>query len=155
MIAVASSKGICILEFTDRRMLETQFKQVEKFYGSPILPGKSVYFDELRKQLKEYFNGDRRDFSVALNLVGTEFQKSVWKILQTIPYGETISYKTEAQRLGKPSAVRAVANANGHNRISIIIPCHRVIGDNGKLVGYGGGLWRKEWLLKHEGAIGN
>lgn len=150
MIAVASSKGICILEFTDRRMLETQFKQVEKFYGSPILPGKSIYFDELRKQLKEYFNGDRRDFSVALNMVGTEFQKSVWKILRTIPYGETISYKTEAQRLGKPSAVRAVANANGHNRISIIIPCHRVIGDNGKLVGYGGGLWRKEWLIKHE-----
>ncbi len=150
MIAVASSKGICILEFTDRRMLETQFKQVEKFYGSPILPGKSVFFEELRKQLKEYFSGDRRDFSVALNMVGTEFQKSVWKILQTIPYGETISYKTEAQRLGKPSAVRAVANANGHNRISIIIPCHRVIGDNGKLVGYGGGLWRKEWLIKHE-----
>ena len=150
MIAVAASKGICILEFTDRRMLETQFKQVEKFYGSPILPGKSVFFDELRKQLKEYFKGDRRNFSVELNMVGTEFQKSVWKILQTIPYGETISYKTEAQRLGKPSAVRAVANANGHNRISIIIPCHRVIGDNGKLVGYGGGLWRKEWLIKHE-----
>lgn len=150
MIAVASSAGICILEFTDRRMLETQFRQVEKHFRSPILPGSSRYFEELKKQLKEYFEGGRKNFDIALKTVGTDFQKSVWNILMTIPYGKTISYKEEAAGLMNPKAVRAVANANGHNRIAIIIPCHRVIGDNGKLVGYGGGLWRKDWLIRHE-----
>ncbi len=150
MIAVASSKGICILEFTDRRMLETQFRQVEKHFQSPILPGKNKHFEILKIQLAEYFNGNRKEFEVPLHTVGTPFQKSVWDILRKIPYGETISYKKEAEMLGKPTAVRAVANANGHNRIAVIIPCHRVIGDNGKLVGYGGGLWRKDRLLKLE-----
>lgn len=155
MIAVAASKGICILEFTDRRMLETEFKQIEKYFKSPILPGKSEHFAELKQQLAEYFKNKRKEFDLPLVTPGTEFQNGVWNVLRGIPYGETISYKKEAILLGNPKAVRAVANANGMNRISIVIPCHRVIGDNGKLVGYGGGLWRKEWLLKHEGAIEN
>ncbi|MBK7212963.1 MAG: methylated-DNA--[protein]-cysteine S-methyltransferase [Bacteroidales bacterium] len=102
------------------------------------------------QQLKEYFEGKRIDFSVEVNPVGTDFQKRVWTELLNIPFGQTISYMQLAQRLGDPKAVRAVGHANGQNRINILIPCHRVIGSGGKLTGYGGGLWRKDWLLKHE-----
>jgi methylated-DNA-[protein]-cysteine S-methyltransferase len=102
------------------------------------------------EQLDEYFRGARKEFSVNLVLQGTDFQKQVWKQLTKIPFGATGSYRDIAAALGKPTACRAVGNANGRNRISMIIPCHRVIGSNGKLVGYGGGLWRKEWLLQHE-----
>jgi len=114
------------------------------------LPGENPHFDLLRKEIGEYFEGKRKSFSVPLDAPGTEFQKSVWEELKRIPYGKTISYKTQAAKLKKPEAVRAVANANGHNRISIIIPCHRVIGEDGTLTGYGGGLWRKKWLLDFE-----
>ena len=150
MMAVASDKGICLFELTDRRMLETELKQLQKHFKSNILPGKSKYFDQLLKQTKEYFDGKRRSFDLQLDTPGTKFQNEVWKVLQTIPYGETRSYKQQAIAIGNVKAVRAVANANGCNRIAIIIPCHRVIGDDGKLVGYGGGLWRKQWLLNHE-----
>ena len=150
MMAVACEKGICLFEFTDRRMLETELKQIRNHFKSEILPGKSIYFEMLENQIDEYFNGKRKKFNIPLVTPGSEFQNNVWKILQTIPYGETRSYKGQAELLGNPKAVRAVANANGANRISIIIPCHRVIGENGKLTGYGGGLWRKNWLLNHE-----
>jgi AraC family transcriptional regulator of adaptative response/methylated-DNA-[protein]-cysteine methyltransferase len=153
MFAVASSIGICILEFTDRKMLETEIQQVEKFFRTKILPGTSPHFDKLQKQLNAYFNRRRKSFDVPLDVIGTKYQKMVWQVLQLIPYGRTISYKTEAKLLGSPKAYRAVANANGQNKISIVIPCHRVIGDDGSLTGYGGGLWRKEWLLKLEKAI--
>jgi len=102
-------------------------------------------------QLDEYFRGTRREFSLVLEPEGTTFQQKVWKQLRAIPYGKTASYLEIAQAIGNPKAVRAVGAANGANPISIIIPCHRVIGTNGKLTGYGGGLWRKEWLLDHEG----
>jgi methylated-DNA-[protein]-cysteine S-methyltransferase len=101
-------------------------------------------------QLDGYFRGTRRAFSVNVILQGTEFQKQVWRQLMTIPCGETVSYQDIAIAIGKPTACRAVGSANGKNNISIIIPCHRVIGSDGKLTGYGGGLWRKEWLLQHE-----
>ena len=104
-------------------------------------------------QLDEYFKGERQDFSLNLEPEGTDFQKAVWGQLTTIPYGQTVSYLDIARLVGDEKAVRAVGAANGHNKISIIIPCHRVIGSNGKLTGYGGGLWRKEWLLKHEGRL--
>lgn len=150
MMAVASEEGICLFDFTDRRMLETELKQIQKHFKSNILPGKSKYFDLLKMQVDEYFKGERKKFDVPLVTPGTKFQNEVWKILQTIPYGQTRSYKAQAVILGNVKAVRAVANANGDNRISILIPCHRVIGEDGKLVGYGGGLWRKQWLLNHE-----
>ena len=102
-------------------------------------------------QLDEYFQGRRREFSVNLILQGTEFQKQVWQQVMKIPFGKTVSYQDVAVALGKPKACQAVGNANGKNKIPIIIPCHRVLGNNGKLTGYGGGLWRKEWLLRHEG----
>ena len=102
------------------------------------------------KQIDEYFKGNRSQFLLSLDPEGTEFQKLVWRQLETIPFGEVVSYRQIAGAIGKPKAFRAVGNANGKNPISIIIPCHRVIGSDGRLTGYGGGLWRKEWLIKHE-----
>lgn len=101
-------------------------------------------------QLDEYFQGSRKIFNLNLNIEGTVFQKSVYTALCNIPYGETASYKDIAQTVGSAKAVRAVGNTNNKNKIAIIIPCHRVIGSNGKLVGYAGGVWRKQWLLEHE-----
>ncbi|WP_411748136.1 methylated-DNA--[protein]-cysteine S-methyltransferase [Psychrobacillus psychrotolerans] len=101
-------------------------------------------------QLDEYFKGERHVFSFPYNFEGTEFQKKVWNALTTIPYAETGSYKDIATAINNEKAVRAVGTANGKNRLSIIIPCHRIIGTNGRLTGYAGGLWRKEWLLQHE-----
>ncbi len=152
MMAVACEDGICMFDFTDRRMLETELKQIQKHFKSSILPGKSKYFEPLQRQIDEYYKGKRKNFDIPIVTPGSKFQNEVWKILQTIPYGETRSYKTQATLLGNVKAVRAVANANGDNRISIIIPCHRVIGEDGKLTGYGGGLWRKQWLLNLEKA---
>lgn len=142
--------GICLLEFSDRRMLETELKQLAKYFNAAIIQGENKYFNLLRKELKEYFEHKLQNFTVPLNAPGSDFQKAVWNELRNIPFGKTRSYKEQATALGKPEAVRAVANANGMNRISIIIPCHRVIGADGSLTGYGGGLWRKNWLLEHE-----
>jgi methylated-DNA-[protein]-cysteine S-methyltransferase len=105
-------------------------------------------------QLDQYFKGERHDFALNLDPDGTAFQKTVWDQLLKIPYGQTVSYIEIARRLGNEKTVRAVGLANGQNPISLIIPCHRVIGSNGDLIGYGGGLWRKEWLLIHEGSLG-
>jgi methylated-DNA-[protein]-cysteine S-methyltransferase len=105
-------------------------------------------------QLEEYFNGQRKSFSVKLNPLGTDFQKRVWAELQNIPFGNRISYMKQTLRLGDEKAIRAVASANGKNPIWIIIPCHRVIGSDGSLTGYAGGIWRKEWLLEHESPSG-
>lgn len=150
MISCATEKGICLLEFTDRKMLETELKGLAKILNATIIQGYSVYFDLLKQQLDEYFQGKRKEFSIPLFTPGSSFQQSVWQALQTIPYGETRSYKQQAIALNRQAAVRAIANANGMNRISILIPCHRVIGENGHLTGYGGGIWRKKWLLDHE-----
>ena len=102
------------------------------------------------KQIDGYFSGNRKEFSLKLDPLGTKFQKSVWRQLEKIPYGTVVSYGKIATIIGKPTAGRAVGNANGKNPIPIIIPCHRVVGNDGSLTGYGGGLWRKEWLINHE-----
>jgi AraC family transcriptional regulator of adaptative response/methylated-DNA-[protein]-cysteine methyltransferase len=176
MVAGATETGVCLLEFSDRRMLEAQLARVRKWCGtrggargepmagpaakpaarcSPAaVPGENKYTRELRAQVDAYFAGERRDFTVPLETWGTPFQEKVWAALRTIPYGETWSYADLAKRIGNPAAVRAVAKANGDNRISILIPCHRVIGSDGELTGYGGGLWRKRALLDREGAAG-
>ena len=108
---------------------------------------------ECVKQLDQYFRGGRQEFSLKLAPSGTAFQKKVWRQLEKIPYGKTVSYLDIAKSIGQKKAVRAVGSANGRNKIVIIIPCHRVLGSHGQLTGYGGGLWRKEWLLKHEKAL--
>ena len=150
MIAGATNKGICMLEFADSKLIELEFRQLKKIYNAPLVDGDSPHFHTLRSQLEEYFKGERRNFDIPLDLAGTAFQKQVWLTLLKIPFGCTISYAKQANLLGKPSAVRAVANANGKNKISIILPCHRVIGSNGSLTGYGGGIWRKKKLLELE-----
>ena len=108
------------------------------------------FLDRAAKQIAEYFEGKRRVFDVPISYQGTNFQERVWGRLLRVPFGKTASYQDIARGVGNPLAVRAVGAANGKNPISLIVPCHRIIGSNGRLVGYGGGLWRKEWLLKHE-----
>lgn len=105
---------------------------------------------EALSQLDEYFRGKRKEFNLKLKLNGTEFQNMVWKELMKVPYGETKTYKDIAEAVNNPEACRAVGGANNRNKIAIIIPCHRIIGSGGRLTGYAGGLWRKEWLLQHE-----
>ncbi|HHK74893.1 MAG TPA: methylated-DNA--[protein]-cysteine S-methyltransferase [Rhizobiales bacterium] len=153
MFACATNTGICLLDFTDRRMLESEFKDLCKRLKAVILPGNNPFLEQVQQEIAQYFSGNRKTFSVALHTPGTEFQQAVWKNLCRIPYGETRSYKDQAMALGKPGAVRAVARANGYNRVGIIIPCHRVIGSDGSLVGYGGGLARKKYLLDLERSL--
>ena len=153
MIACANENGICMLEFSDRKSLSKELEDISKYFQANIIQGENPHFKTLETELTEYFEGKRLDFTVPLAPVGTDFQKNVWQILRTIPYGTTRSYQQQADILGNPKAVRAVANANGLNKISIIIPCHRVIGTNGTLTGYGGGIWRKQKLLELEKAI--
>ena len=150
MIAGATDKGICMFEFADYKLLELELRQLSESFKAPLVQGNNPHFITLRTQLSEYFKGERRDFDIPLDLVGTEFQKQVWLSLLNIPYGSTTNYAKQAELLGRPSAVRAVANANGKNKISIILPCHRVIGADGTLTGYGGGIWRKKKLLEFE-----
>jgi AraC family transcriptional regulator of adaptative response/methylated-DNA-[protein]-cysteine methyltransferase len=150
MIMIGSEEGIHLLEFTDRRKLETELKQLEKYFKAVILPGTNKHMRKLKYQLDQYFEGKMKQFDIRLKTFGTEFQKKAWEALLKIPYGKTRSYKMQAEIIGHPKAVRAVGTANGCNRLAIVIPCHRVIGENGKLTGYGGGLWRKQWLLNHE-----
>jgi len=119
----------------------------EKSTSTPEIPS---CLKECVRQLDEYFKGKRKEFSLKMKLGGTDFQKKVWRELMRIPFGKTVSYKDIAEAIGKKEATRAVGMANNRNPIGIIIPCHRVIGSDGKLVGYGGGLWRKEWLINHE-----
>lgn len=150
MFVCASEKGVCLLEFVDRRMLETEFRDLQRLLKAPILSGENEHTRQAEHEMTEYFAGTRQQFSVALDLPGSPFQQSVWDALRAIPYGSKASYTDQAERIGNPQAIRAVASANGANRVSIIVPCHRVIGKDGSLTGYGGGLARKQWLLDHE-----
>jgi AraC family transcriptional regulator of adaptative response/methylated-DNA-[protein]-cysteine methyltransferase len=150
MFVCASERGICLLEFVDRRMLETELKDLQRLLQARILVGENPHTSQAEREVGEYFVGTRQEFELTLDTPGSEFQQSVWQALQAIPYGSTASYAEQAKKLGKPQAVRAVAGANGANRVAIVVPCHRVVGKNGELTGYGGGLARKQWLLEHE-----
>ena len=149
-IAGATDEGLCLLEFTDRRMLEAQLKRLQSLLKQPLVPGEHPHLAKTREELARYFDGTLTDFTVPLVFRGTLFEERVWRELLRIPSGETISYAELARRVQSPGAQRAVGRANGMNRISIIIPCHRVVNSDGKLGGYGGGLWRKHWLLALE-----
>ncbi len=150
LFAAASNEGLCLLEFTDRRALEKQINRVQKRLNAVFVTGDHDLFIDLQKQLDEYFNQQRTEFDIKINPVGTEFQLAAWSSLRSICYGETRSYQQQAESLGKPGAVRAVGTANGMNAIAILVPCHRVIAKNGDLAGYGGGIWRKQYLLNIE-----
>ena len=148
-ILVSADNGyITKLYFADGRTTPVAVKEAK--LGVFDCEADAKVLETVAKELDAYFAGDLKDFTVPIMLVGTEFRKTVWAALQRIAYGQTISYKELAKRINSPSAIRAVGGANHNNPISIIIPCHRVIGANGKLVGYGGGLDAKEFLLKHE-----
>ncbi len=150
MVAGATDEGVCLLEFHDRKILPSEYKDLARLLETSFEEGDNTHLKTLRKELKEYFEGKRKEFTVPLLIPGRPFQQSVWKELQNIPYGTTRTYQEQATALRSPESVRAVANANGMNRIAIIIPCHRVIGSDGRLTGYGGGIHRKKWLLDHE-----
>lgn len=142
--------GILMLSFNEKfELVSAIFPEDE--ITLPVANGLgSVKSQRVKKQFEEYFNGTRKTFDIPLSPEGTEFQKKVWTELLNIPYGETTTYQQMANKLGDPKVIRAAASANGKNPISIVIPCHRVIGSDGSLTGYAGGLHRKKWLLEHE-----
>ncbi|MBY0271936.1 MAG: trifunctional transcriptional activator/DNA repair protein Ada/methylated-DNA--[protein]-cysteine S-methyltransferase [Alphaproteobacteria bacterium] len=150
MIAIGDEEALYLLEFVDRRGLEREVERLRRRTRSAILPGITQPIRSIENELNQYFEGHLKEFETPLHLLGSPFQKRVWEELQKIPFGETRSYAELAATIGKPSAFRAVANANGANQFAIVIPCHRVINSNGELGGYGGGLPRKKWLLDHE-----
>lgn len=138
------------IQVENQKVTKVEFRPKKHKTPSNCNTADREIFELCQQQLIEYFNGKRTSFDLPVELRGTEFQKSVWKQLEKIPFGKTISYKELAIQIGNPLSVRAVGAANGKNPVSIIIPCHRVIGSNGSLTGYGGGIERKEWLLEHE-----
>ena len=150
MIAVADDEGLRLLEFIDRRATERELSILRNRLRTNVVPGEHRYLTTVRQQLADYFSGKNLEFDIPLTPVGSTFQLRAWKVLQSIPAGETRSYSWMAKRLGDENARRAVGRANGTNMICIVIPCHRVIRADGTLCGYGGGLWRKKWLLDHE-----
>jgi len=150
MFVCATDQGICLLEFTDRKMLETEFRDLQKRLQAKILIGENKHTKQLKKEVKAYFAGKRKRFDVPLHTPGTDFQNQCWEALKEIPFGTISTYQRQAKMINNPKAVRAVGRANGFNRISIVIPCHRIIGKNGNLTGYGGGIERKKWLLEFE-----
>lgn len=150
MLIGATDAALCLLEFVDRRMLPNQVKRIRERMNAVFAPGRNAWTDTVEAQLRSYFAGERRSFELPLAPCGTEFQMQVWGALREIPYGETRSYADVAAALERPGAVRAVGAANGMNALAIVIPCHRVVGADGRLTGYGGGLWRKRRLLDLE-----
>ena len=150
MLALANDEGLHLLEFVDGRRLEKELLELRERIGCAIVPGNHPYLDQISEELKNYFDGTAITFTVPMVMAGSPFERDVWTLLQTIPPGETWSYMQLAQAIGNPKAVRAVGRANGRNRLAVVIPCHRVIRADGSLCGYGGGIWRKQWLLDHE-----
>lgn len=150
MIAIADEQALYLLEFIDRRGLEREIERLRRKTKSAVIPGSTPPTDSIERELRDYFEGKLTEFKTPVKLLGSPFQKKVWEQLRKIPPGQTTSYGEIASVIGKPSAYRAVAQANGANQVAIVIPCHRVINSNGDLGGYGGGISRKQWLLDHE-----
>lgn len=150
MLVCATDDALCLLEFVDRRMLPTQIQRIRSRLRAVFMPATNDVIRSVEREIARYFAEELRAFETPIALCGTGFQRDVWETLLEIPYGETRSYADVAQSVGRPTAVRAVGTANGMNALAIIVPCHRVVGADGKLVGYGGGLWRKQRLLDLE-----
>ena len=150
LLAGSTARGICLLEFSEPERLTAQLAAVRRHYSASTVRGTNSHLEQLAAELTEYFARNLREFTVPLEIAGSDFQRAVWKQLRQIPYGETRSYEDVAVAAGSPKSMRAVGTANGQNRIAIAIPCHRVINKGGKLGGYGGGLDRKKFLLNLE-----
>ncbi|MEE9554071.1 MAG: methylated-DNA--[protein]-cysteine S-methyltransferase [candidate division Zixibacteria bacterium] len=153
MVAASYNNRLCLLGFLDRKKPETILKPLGKKLKTDLKEANTNTLKLTRKQLRLYFDSKISRFELPLKAMGTDFQKSVWKQLGRIPHGKTVNYGKIAERVGKPNGARAAGMAIGSNPISIIVPCHRVIGKSGALTGFAGGIWRKKWLLEHEGAI--
>lgn len=154
MLVIADEKQLYLLEFIERRGLKKEIQQLRDELLAAIIPGKTKPIDSIEQELNLYFQGKLKRFKTPFILIGSDFQKSVWKALCDIPCGQTKSYAEQAQLINKPTAYRAVANANGMNQLAIIVPCHRIIRRCGEIGGYGGGIARKQWLLEHEKKYG-
>jgi AraC family transcriptional regulator, regulatory protein of adaptative response / methylated-DNA-[protein]-cysteine methyltransferase len=150
MLALADDEGLALLEFVDRRGLEREIEDLQAKLERRILPGEHPHLAQIGDELAAYFAGRELTFATPVALRGSPFQCAVWNALLEIPPGTTRSYAEIATAVGRANAVRAVGRANGDNRLCLIVPCHRVIGADGTLTGYGGGLWRKQWLIEHE-----
>ena len=150
IIAYSSQKGICFLGFLNQKHFQKHTSDIEKHYDTQITPNTNTHLEVLKNDLHENFLGTRKNFTVPLDIIGTDFRKKVWKALQSIPYGKTCTYKEQAISIKNLKAIRAVASSNGANKMAIIIPCHRVIGSDGSVTGYAGGIEKKEWLLDFE-----
>jgi AraC family transcriptional regulator, regulatory protein of adaptative response / methylated-DNA-[protein]-cysteine methyltransferase len=150
LVAGATNKGVCMLEFCAETDAKTKLDGLVKTLDALCIEEDNIHISQLKKELHQYFLGKLFCFTTALHLVGSGFQENVWVHLQSIPFGTTITYKQQSLMMNNLLAIRAIAKANALNRIAIVIPCHRVIGSNGKLTGYSGGLWRKKWLLNFE-----
>ncbi len=150
MIAVADDEGLRLLEFADRRATERELRLLRERLRTSIVPGEHRFLEQIRRELGDYFAGRSLEFRTPVAPVGSDFQQRTWQLLRTIPPAETRSYSWMAEQLKIPGARRAVGRANGTNMLCLVIPCHRVIRADGTLCGYGGGLWRKRWLLDHE-----
>lgn len=150
LIIGSLGESVCLADWRYRKKRAAVDRRVQNELGEAYVEGDSTVLTALKQQLTAYFGGHRRVFDVPLRLAGTDFQRSVWRALQDIPYGTTVSYQELADTLGKPGAVRAVASANGANALSIVVPCHRVVASNGQLAGYAGGLRAKRQLLQLE-----
>ncbi len=155
IILSASSTGLVLLEFDDGERLEKQYTRLSKFGDFKLSEDSNEILEATKQQLEEYFASARKEFTLPIDSIGTDFQLKVWDELVKVPYGSTRTYKEQAIAVGDLKAIRAVAKANGENRIAIIIPCHRIIGSNDSLVGYAGGLWRKKKLLELESDQGS
>ena len=153
MEAIASAKGVCLLEFASRKELDKEKKALETHFDSKLVNGNNAHLDLLSKELAAYFNGELLEFTVPIVLNGTAFQKKVWQALLEVPYGETRTYMEQTKIIGDQKAIRAVATANGKNQIAIVVPCHRIIGSDGSLTGYAGGIENKRALLNLERKI--
>lgn len=149
MLAIRTEKGLCLLEFLDGKTTEKQLKELGDI-DEIIEAEDDILLNNLEQELKLYFEGNLKEFKTPIDFIGTDFQKKVWEELVKIPFGETRSYKTQSIAVGDILAIRAVANANGKNKISILVPCHRVIGSDGSLTGFAGGKHRKQFLLELE-----
>lgn len=150
MTAVGDEEALYVLEFADRGDRPGDIDRLLARTGRRVHEGESGPIESIRRELSEYFEGIRASFETPIAAQGTEFERSVWRSLREVPFGETRSYREVAVGLGRPAATRAVGRANGANPLPIVVPCHRIIGSDGTLCGYGGQLWRKQWLLDHE-----
>lgn len=150
MVAIADEQFLYLLDFVDSRGLGREVERLGLRMKAAIIPGSTKPLNLIKQEIVQYFGGQLKKFNTPFIFLGTPFQQKVWQVLQKISYGETTSYAQIAKAIDNPSAFRAVARANGANKLSIIIPCHRIINSNGELGGYGGGISRKQWLLKHE-----